>query len=353
MAFYFYTFWGIILILLCCVIAIKNRVPIARNNVKQYIYVTPVILIAICWMSFTPMDDPAATDKEAYFRMFEANRQSFRDIGLVLMIKLVRIFTAESFYFFFISAFLYVYFYYKFLQKSFLSNSVIVLIASFVCINYFLYGVNTIRSGIALSLCLFAMAKNRTTFQIIIALLFALLIHKSVLIIMGIYMLAYRIKSTKIYLYFWTLLLTMQVCGIFELGVIKNILMHFDESNNYTRYLGASTMGYRVGMRWDFIIYSIIPIVIGWFYLVKLHVRDDYYIRILNTYIGVNAIWMMFVRMPFTDRIAYLSWVMIPFVLLYPLLSKDYVKTKFSALFTIGMLLLGGSINLIVNLIHS
>ena len=36
-----------------------------------------------------------------------------------------------------------------------------------------------------------------------------------------------------------------------------------------------------------------------------------------------NAIWLLVIRIAYSDRIAYLSWFLIPIIVLFPLLSGE------------------------------
>lgn len=299
-------------------------------------------------MVITPVDDPSATDKEAYLNMFTKNQDSFRDIGIIFLIRIIRSITDEPFIFFFVSLSIYVIFYYKFLKSSLGNNALIVLISSFVYLNYFQYGTNTLRAGMALSLCLFGLAKGYGNSHKIFLFICAVLTHKSVILIILAYFLALRLKSLRPMFIFWCVMVTLQISGVFELSILKLIIMDFDDSNNYTRYLGDGTLGYKVGLRLDFIAYSAIPLIAVWFYVHKKLFKDRYYIIIVNTYLFVNAVWMMFVRMPFTDRIAYLSWVLIPFITLYPLICHKRIATRYNVILTVAMCLYGGLTNLAI-----
>lgn len=348
MALAFYTFWGIILISICVLFSSYHNIPKAKYNLESQIISFWIIILASLWMALTPIDDPSATDKEGYYNMFRFGQKDYRDIGLVYLIQVIRYVTLESFVFFFIAALLYVGLYFGFLTRYFKGNSWIVLIASFLFINYFLYGVNTIRGGIALSFCLYGIARGRKLWVRIACLIFSILMHKSTILIILIYLATIKVKNFKPFLCFWFVMLILQLSGVFELGIFKSILINFDDTSYYTQYLGDNTRGYKVGLRWDFIIYSAIPIIVAFFYKIKKKFSDQNYAQILNIYLGVNAVWMMFVRMPSTDRIAYLSWIFFPFLILYPLLSDHRIKIKNFTYFTIIMLLLGGFINLVI-----
>ena len=75
------------------------------------------------------------------------------------------------------------------------------------------------------------------------------------------------------------------------------------------------------GFRWDFLIYSSMPIVLGYYVIVKKGIRNLTYEFLLNTYILSNAFWVIVIRAAFSNRFAYLSWFLYPIVVAYPLLK--------------------------------
>ena len=58
----------------------------------------------------------------------------------------------------------------------------------------------------------------------------------------------------------------------------------------------------------------------GWNRLpwVRLLQLDPFYARLVNTYLLANALWVLVIQTSFSNRFAYLSWFMMPWVLLYP-----------------------------------
>lgn len=77
------------------------------------------------------------------------------------------------------------------------------------------------------------------------------------------------------------------------------------------------------GFRWDFLLYSMMPIVLGYYVVIKRGIQDRTYTILLNTYTLANAFWVMVIRANYSNRFAYLSWFMYPIVLAYPLLRLD------------------------------
>ena len=78
--------------------------------------------------------------------------------------------------------------------------------------------------------------------------------------------------------------------------------------------------------RWDFLLYSSMPILLGWYTIYKRKLYNKTYLILLGTYIYANAFWVLAIRAMFSNRIAYLSWFIYPIVLAYPLLNFPVFK---------------------------
>ena len=95
-----------------------------------------------------------------------------------------------------------------------------------------------------------------------------------------------------------------------------------NEFDSRTSYLTAVETHYNVGFRIDFVLYSCLPIIIGYIYQNRLHYKNEFYSLIHSTYIIANAFWVLVIRANFSDRFAYLSWFMYALVMMYPLLEN-------------------------------
>lgn len=183
---------------------------------------------------------------------------------------------------------------------------------------------NIIRSAIARSLVLLAFVYffygNKINLLKGILLFFiAFFCHSSSGLLMGCFLLAfYVVKDIKFCLWIWALCLTLSLLagGWFEhffvsLGLDDRIQGYF--TNDYSQFSHA-------GFRWDFLLYSLIPIVLG-IYIKSKGLEDRVYSVFLNTYILSNAFWVLVIRAEFSDRFAGLSWTLYPFVIAYPLIN--------------------------------
>ena len=134
----------------------------------------------------------------------------------------------------------------------------------------------------------------------------------------------YFIRSPKWCIFFWILSIVISLtAGSFMESFFAGL--GFDEKlTNYIRGNSDSeTMAQfsQTGFRWDFLLYSSMPIILGWYIVMRCKITDRQYIVLLNTYILSNAFWIMVIRASFSNRFAYLSWFMYAIVLFYPLIK--------------------------------
>ena len=89
----------------------------------------------------------------------------------------------------------------------------------------------------------------------------------------------------------------------------------------------ASTFS-STGFRWDFLLYSVFPVIVAWYVTRRRHFNEPAYHAIVNTYLLCNAFWIMVVRAAFSNRFAYLSWFLYPIVFTYPLFRMNIWKDQ-------------------------
>lgn len=191
------------------------------------------------------------------------------------------------------------------------------------------YGVNGIRNGAACSIVLvaIAMAAGGTKPERYAGLLLSLLaisIHRSTALpIAALWAAVFVIRHPKQAIYFWvaaiflSLLLGNRVGNFFAgLGFDDRMTSYFQGQNDAQDMAQFS----RTGFRWDFLLYSAMPVLFTWYLTVKRNFTDRAFNIIAVTYILANAFWILVIRAAFSNRFAYLSWFMYPLVIVYPLL---------------------------------
>lgn len=278
-----------------------------------------VVMVGL--LSFHPIT--LYDDKYNYLHTFlnitEERIETMRDIGWGYYTYLVKILFADSDVYFVITAMVYVGGTYIYAMRSIPKQYLFLfLLVSFASLGFWGYGVNTLRAGFALSLLLLAISYRQYVIPFCLLAGAAVLCHKSVVVPLVCFALTRFNDNTKMYISIWGMALILSLLDLkFIQHYLQVLLMDDIQSIKYL----TKKMEYQAGFRTDFVIYSFIPIVVGYYYVVKQRYRSVLYIRILHTYLLTNAVWLLVIRMNFTDRVAYLSWFLIPTILLFPILT--------------------------------
>lgn len=202
-------------------------------------------------------------------------------------------------------------------RKLFPANTLIVFLVCLAAFSTFSYGTNGIKAGAAASLFLVALAYRDKMWLSIIFLLLSWGFHHSMQVSVAAYALTLVFKNEKWYFYGWLFCLLMAVAHI---SFFQELFAGMTDESG-TGYLNWDTnddWGGKRGFRLDFVIYSAMPVVMGYYVKFKYQLEDRLYDTILYMYLTCNGIWMLCMYAQFTNRIAYLSWFMYPILLVYP-----------------------------------
>lgn len=201
-----------------------------------------------------------------------------------------------------------------------------------ISFSFWAYGVNGIRNGIGTSIFLYAIAFEKRILvvgMVVVSVLF----HKSLLLPALAFLAASVYGNTKAYLWFWLLCIPLSLIlgsSLEQFFLTSGIV----EEDRLAGYLGSDSSLLddasivKTGFRWDFIIYSMTGVFAGWFYIIKKGFRETLYLRIFNTYLLANGIWILVIRANFSNRFAYLSWFLLGIVIIYPLLKNTIVARQ-------------------------
>lgn len=198
--------------------------------------------------------------------------------------------------------------------------------------SFFSYGTNGIRNGMACSLIIAALACiNENIKYKIVAIVLCFLafnIHRSTVLPIACLVISFLVKDTRYIVGWWLLSIFLSlVVGdnieAFFAGLEFDERMERYSSQNVDASLFSST-----GFRWDFLLYSSIPIVLGYYVVCIRKVWDKNYLMLLHTYILCNSFWVMMIRASYSNRYAYLSWFMYALVLAYPCLKLPVWKEQ-------------------------
>ena len=197
---------------------------------------------------------------------------------------------------------------------------------------FYPFAVNGVRNGVACSIMILAVAylcQKKIIWAIFLSFL-AVGFHKSA-ILPAVCMLFTCFVSKPKYMFVTWLgaIIVSLVIGEY----VDNLLsaMSYDDrlaSELQDNNADGVVMEHR--FRWDFLLYSSMPIILGWYTIFKRKLFNKTYLILLGTYIYSNAFWVLAIRAMFSNRIAYLSWFIYPIVLAYPLLNFPVFKKNHS-----------------------
>ncbi|MCE2617189.1 EpsG family protein [Phocaeicola oris] len=191
------------------------------------------------------------------------------------------------------------------------------------------YGVNGVRNGVGASLFILAMTYVENLPVMALLSVLAIGFHKSVLLMVAGGALAWFIKNSYYYLAGWILCV---IVSYFFGGQIQNYLAGIDFMAGDERFSGYMTGENMVGeivqmsmvFRWDFLLYSSMAVVVGYYFIFRRDFKDEYYHWIYNTYLATNAFWILVIRAAYSNRFAQISWFIMPIVLIYPFMKQRF-----------------------------
>lgn len=200
----------------------------------------------------------------------------------------------------------------------------------------FSYATNGIKAGAAAAIFLLGVSYYRNWIISTVLVLLSLGVHHSMIVPVAAFVLAHIFKKPKVYLYFWLICLLIAAAHITTFQSLFASMAADNGDNSGAGYLlssSVSTWGGKSGFRYDFIIYSAAPILIGWFALFRKKIKlSSCYAFLLNIYLITNSVWLLCMYVRFNNRIAYLSWLMFPVVLVYPFIKENWGSDRFATL---------------------
>lgn len=314
-----------------------------------------LLLLIILYMGFRPISYVFG-DMGTYARMYDSfqtdgNVLIIKDKGFYIFTKFLAGFNSKTLYFFSITL-IYVIPLFILVKKLFPNYyyfAFLVIVGSF---SFWPYGTNGLRNGVATSLLMLSFAFYNKKWIMYSLFIIAYTFHSSLLLPISAFILVSLFRNYNLYLYGWffSIILSLIFGSYFEnmvtnLGVFNDdrFIIYFQEKDTYNDFFASDEF------RWDFLIYSSIPIIISYYFIVKKGFKDKFYIHISNTYLLANSFWVLIIKASYSNRFAYLSWFLMGLVIIYPLLKKVYWRNQFAV---IGLLtLFYFSFNYIMNVI--
>lgn len=210
------------------------------------------------------------------------------------------------------------------------TNPMLGMLFVFTSLMFFTFGTNGLRNGLACHIILLAMSFFFDDKYIIGAIfcLIAFGIHRSTILpIAGMFAGRFLMTDLKWAICFWLFSIILSIA-------LGNSIINFfsslgldDRMNSYNTSEFNNQFS-KTGFRWDFLLYSAMPILMGWYVCVKKKIKDDWYKALCITYTLCNAFWVMVIGAAFSNRFAYLSWFMYPIIIAYPLVNLPVWKDQ-------------------------
>ena len=191
------------------------------------------------------------------------------------------------------------------------------LLAFIGAFSFFAYGVNGLRNGIATSLVILAIAFSDRKIIMGLLMVAAAGFHKSALLPIAAFLLTQLNSTVSVYSTLWlACLILASISGERLAPAIVDLVSLGDDTRleGYSQGTGEDRGGYRL----DFILYSIVPVILTYLLADRAKRLDIFYRRILCTYLAANAFWLIVMYAAYSNRFAYLSWFLMPWVIIYP-----------------------------------
>lgn len=325
---YIFLTWILTLILSVRIRRIPDRYLLNRDNNSKIVILFMIFLII--FVGFRPV--MVGADTGAYISKYRRMMNGLFDLDdsvkdwLYYYFQYIcaQIMSVSSF--FVVVACIYVIPIYFACKRLLKYNATFLLIAALGAFSFFAYGVNGIRNGMATSFVILALSyitgSLKDKFLCTMLCFIAISCHGSTLLPVAAMLFSYLFKNTKFMFYVWggallaSIIIGQNISSIFMIFGLDERFIHYmtlEESEETEAALADARF------RWDFLIYSFMPILMGWYCIYKKKICDLKYHLLLGTYIYANAVWVILIRLPFTNRFAYLSWFLYAIVLAYPL----------------------------------
>lgn len=290
-----------------------------------------VFIFILLYMGLRPISG-IFTDMFTYNRMFIRysygdSITSTNDVVFHIFTKFCsQIMNAQTY--FFICAVLYIIPLYLVCKKWFKEYWYYAFLMLVVSFSFWPYGVNGIRNGIATSLFLFGLSRDKRLFQIIWILL-AIGFHKTMMLPALGFVLTWFYNKPKGFFYFWFLSIPLSL-ALPDFWENLFATLGEDDRMAYLTTQADDSKFSSTGFRWDFLAYSAAGVFAGWYYIFKKKLNDPLYNRLFNIFLFANAFWILVIRAIFSNRFAYLSWFMMGIIIIYPWLREYFIKNQHS-----------------------
>jgi hypothetical protein len=206
--------------------------------------------------------------------------------------------------------------------------------------NFVFYGgaINGLRNGLAVNIMIVALSylvdnKKECKYIGLVFTIMAVSVHKSLYLPAVCFLFSYFFKikiNGAIKFYLFSIILSL-IAG----NYISNIFLGWGFDDRMDIYIGSNSNDIiykntfsHSGFRLDFLLYSIVPILLSYYVGVLKKIKNKTYTLLMCTYILANSFWLMVIRSAFSNRFAGLSWFLYAIVIAYPLLNFKLYRNQ-------------------------
>ena len=317
--------WGVLFVVVIAFFYFLHKgsaiETVSKLNTHQLVLSILIGIPVVLLLAFFPIEWGTYADREGYLYIFNHfDDANFDDYAWFIIYKIIKFFSSEQLFFFGVLAFIYVALRYLACLHISKENNLLVFLMVISSFLFFSYGHNTIRAGIASSMLILGFSlffKNR--YGLILSLTLMLMsigVHKSMFIPIIAFLISFFYRNTKVLIVLWIISFFLSYLFGNLVSDYLGALVTENAGKQAGGYItNAEDSIYQTGFRIDFILYSLAPIVVGGYYILKKKFNDKLYATLYGTYIISNIFFILVIRASFIDRFGYLSWMLMPFIL--------------------------------------
>jgi len=337
--YYYFVYWFVVMLFTIYkfdeIYRYRNYVVLYRSDYYTYLFI--LLAFLILFLGFRPISGAYFGDTSNYaatykilqntgvFDMSEAGGSNSDWLFSFVMFLCSQVTSVSVF--FTIAIFFYLVIMFMGCRKIDTRHGMTLMLCCMGAFSFYAYAVNGVRNGVACSFVILALAgvcKRERILPIILSFI-AISCHKSSALPIACMFFSYFFRNPKLMYAVWLVAIGVSLLFGDSIANIMSLVSYDDRLS--TLSLKGDEVSQELGIeldnrfRWDFLIYSAIPILLGWYTLFVRKVYNNTYLIILGTYMYANAFWVLVIRDIFSNRYAYLSWFLYPIVLAYPLLN--------------------------------
>jgi len=197
--------------------------------------------------------------------------------------------------------------------------------------SFWSYGVNGLRNGLGTSMFILGLCFYDKKAVLYSLFLISYFFHASLVIPIVAFVVSGLYKNPKIYIYIWLISIPLSLAGgAFWTNAFASLGFAEDRTQGYlTDGEQFAEQFSQTGFRWDFLFYSASAVFAGWYYIFKKNITETFYIHLFGVYCIANAFWVLVISAAFSNRFAYLSWFLMPIIIMYPLFKYKIISDQY------------------------